>query len=316
MNIRYVFWTLSLAVMWCCSPAAPTMFPVGNEKDLIPEGITIDPEQGTLYLSSFHKQKLIAFEPGSGQVRDFIQSGAYGYLQGTGIAFKDSLLFALGGTVAGDEHRTALFVFNAATGQLLHHFQPGVSGEGFFNDLAISARNELYITDTRNHKVYKLEYPHGQPELFLEDKTLQHPNGIAISEDNNLLYVDSWTHGIRVVNLKTGKILNPKHEASAGIGIDGLKYYRGALYAIRNGSKDKSKHGLIKLNLMQQETQPGALEPILIGHPAMNVPTTFCIAGGFAYILANSQLELLDQESNRIRHPDSLTRTYIIKHKL
>ena len=44
----------------------------------------------------------------------------------------------------------------------------------------------------------------------------------------------------------------------------------------------------------------------------MNIPTTFDIVGDRIYLLANSQLENLDQDKNEILRKEELTNTYII----
>jgi len=48
----------------------------------------------------------------------------------------------------------------------------------------------------------------------------------------------------------------------------------------------------------------------------MNIPTTIDIVDGYAYILANSQLDNLDQDKNEIIDPENLTNTYVLKVKL
>ena len=100
------------------------------------------------------------------------------------------------------------------------------------------------------------------------------------------------------------------------LAVDGLKYHKGNLYGIRNGFQDKEKHGLYKIELNNNKTDIDTVIPLLIDHPTMNIPTTFCIHNGWAYILANSQLDELDPENDLIRNPDSLENTFILKYKL
>src|SRR5690606_29900137 len=152
--------------------------------------------------------------------------------------------------------------------------------------------------------------------VFLEDPTLRYPNGIALSGDGRKLFVTSLTEGIRIVDLFSGNIRNPRHPGTSNLALDGPKYYAASLYAIQNGQADKRKHGLIRIPLGNSEWEVGVPIPILINHPAMNIPTTFCICDGKAYILANSQLERLDQQTNRILQPDSLTSTFLISYNL
>jgi hypothetical protein len=66
----------------------------------------------------------------------------------------------------------------------------------------------------------------------------------------------------------------------------------------------------------KREGSGGKVTAVVAGHPRMNISTTFDISGNTAYILANSQLNFLEQGCNIIQSPDSLTNTCIIKVKL
>ena len=53
--------------------------------------------------------------------------------------------------------------------------------------------------------------------------------------------------------------------------------------------------------------------PILLNHKSFNVPTTIDIDKNYIYILANSQMDNLNQEKMSIIDKSKLTKTYIIK---
>ena len=292
------------------------VYEIKADKDLIPEGIAINPENGVLYLSSYHKDKIVRYDPARGTAEDFIKSGEYGFKGGVGILMHDKLLFALSSEKTPAHSTSLLLVFDPAANRLLHSYTLQDTAAHFMNDLAIGPGNNIYITDTERHLVYRLRYPQGTIITALQDENLKYPNGIAISDDGSKLYVDSWTHGIRIVDTGSWQILNGPHAPTTRSGIDGLKYYRGNLYAIRNGGRDKSGHGLIRIALHAAGDSLGKVTPILLGHENMDIPTTFAIHNGYAYILANSQLEKLDQEAMQIRATDSLTNTFIIRTKL
>ncbi|HMB61815.1 MAG TPA: SMP-30/gluconolactonase/LRE family protein [Eudoraea sp.] len=289
---------------------------IGFDREIIPEGIAIDPGTGRIFLSSIHKQKIITYDPANREGRDFIASQEYGYKRGIGILIINNTLFALGSEPEQGIWHSVLLTFDLESNQLLHRFQINDTLSRLMNDLAVSKSNEVFITDTERHLVYRLEYPEGHIEPFLEHEEIKYPNGIAISEDGTRLFIDSWTSGIRIVDIASKKILNPVHPPTSKFGIDGLKYYQGHLYAIRNSGKDKSKHGLYRIRLSDDESSINDVVPLLTGHPKMNMPTTFCIQNDTAYILANSQLGNLDQDTNTILYPDSLTNTFILPIKL
>lgn len=289
---------------------------LNGERDLIPEGIAIDPETKLLYLSSIHKKKILATNLNDLTLADVIESEAHGFKLGVGMEIKDGKLFALSGEEIGGESSSLLIVIDIATGELLHKYEVNDSVNNFMNDLAISEQNEIYITDTKRHCVYKLDYPNGEMNVFLTSDDLKHPNGITIADHNKYLYVDSWFGGVRIVDLSTSEIINEQNAETSEIGIDGLKYFEGDLYAIRNGGEDPKDHGLIKIELSDNGQKIERVVPLLMNDSLMNVPTTIEIFDSTIYILANSQMDNLNQDNNTIIDRNLLTDTYIIKYDL
>lgn len=310
---KYLVYLLFLFGPLCT--AQTDVLEITYDKALIPEGIAVDPKEGKLYLSSILRKKIVETDLASGKSTDFIGSGAYGYKPGIGITIKNRRLFALGSEKKNGSWSSILLVLDLEDGSLIHSYMLNETGNHLMNDLAISTSGQIFITDTERHRVYKLDYPDGSLSIFLDDAQIQYPNGIAISEDNTKLFVDSWSHGIRVVDIKSGEILNDKHEGTTQIGIDGLKYHAGHLYAIRNGAESEG-HGLIKIQLSENEETIEGITPLLVGHENMNLPTTLAIAEGYIYVLANSQLDNLDQDTYTIIDEDKLTPTYILKYKI
>lgn len=310
------FLLLSICILLISCQFKNSIIEISDEIDLIPEGIAIDQKSNKVYLSSIHKKKIVATSLDGGTVNDFIKSGEHGFKLGVGMTIKANTLFALSGEESDGKSNSMLTTFDLESGSLKHKFEMTDTLNHFFNDLAINDTNTLFITDTKGHGVYTLNYPDGELELFLSDEQIQYPNGISISSDNTKLFVDSWFEGLRIVDIATQTILNEKHKDTSEIGIDGLKYFDGHLFAIRNGGDDHSKHGLIKIVLSDNESQILRVEDVIINDPMMNVPTTFDIANGVIYLIANSQMDNLDQSLNEIIDTSALTNTYILVHKI
>ncbi len=290
---------------------------IDYEKDLIPEGIAIYPETNTIFISSIYRDKIIAYDIKTGTTKDLINTGQYGYKHGLGLEIKNDLLFALSSENTAGKSSSLLLVYDLKKGRPMKQFVLRDTVSHFMNDLAVSDDLQVFITDTERSVVYKLDYPNGEINVFLEDDSIEYPNGIAISDDNELLFVDSWSEGIRIVDLKNAEIINSGYNGTKmKIAVDGLKYYNNNLYGIRNGDREKEKHGFFKIALNKSRSDIDSIIPLLINHPLMNIPTTFCINEDRAYILANSQLELLDQEKDSIRSAEKLTNTYLIEIKI
>ncbi|WP_411030472.1 SMP-30/gluconolactonase/LRE family protein [Spongiimicrobium sp. 3-5] len=308
-KLAFVF----VCFLFCGCHAQTKLITIDYDKALIPEGIAVDSLTNKIYLSSIYRKKIIETDLVSGNSKDFIDSIQYGYKGGIGITIKDNKLFALGAQKKDSLWSSILLVLNLDNGALVNKYLPKPLDNQLMNDLAIGPTNDIYITDTEQHLIYKLQYPEGNIEPFLEDEQIKYPNGIAISDDGNTLFVDSWTTGLRIIDLKTKKVLNVKSEETRG--IDGLKYHNGSLYAIKNAGS-KETHGIYRIALNEAHSEIKGIVPLLVNHPKMNLPTTFAISDGYLYILANSQLLNLNQDNYTLVDENNLTNTYILKLKI
>ncbi|NQU85830.1 MAG: SMP-30/gluconolactonase/LRE family protein [Mariniphaga sp.] len=313
--IKTIILFFILIVIIGCNSKQTKVIEIEYDKAIIPEGIAINSENGKLYLSSLHKEKIVEYDLKNKKAEDLTTSKEYGFKSGVGMIVKDNKLFALSGDMTKIQS-SILVVIDLETNELLHSYTVNDTVSHFMNDLTISENNQIYITDTRRHIVYKLDYPSGEIENFMIDDQIKYPNGISISENGEKLFVDSNTEGIRIIDIDSKKILNKKNDYTSNSGVDGLKYYKGNLYAVRNFGDDNNQHGFIKLVLSKNQEEIVEVVPVLLGHEKLNVPTTFDIFKDYAYFIANSQMKNLDQEKNQIINPDSLTNTFIIKVRL
>lgn len=174
--------------------------------------------------------------------------------------------------------------------------------------------NHVYITDSKQHRIYRISYPGDQIEIFFSDPTIKSPNGITLSGDDQKLFIASSEFGIRILDIPSKKVLNDFSADTKG--IDGLKYLNGNLYVVKDGDRNIKKHGLFQIQLNKELSSIKKVKPVLIGHNLMNVPTTFDIGGSSIYLLDNSQLDNLNQETMKIVDPRDLSDTYILKIKM
>ncbi|HEX6791206.1 MAG TPA: hypothetical protein VF247_07850, partial [Candidatus Krumholzibacteria bacterium] len=117
------------------------------EKDLLPESIAYDPKDGSFYVGSTRKGKIVRVDA-KGNASDFIAPRQDGLWEVIGIKVHPTrrVLWVcsfdgsnLEGYKRGDRNGSGVFVFNLDTGKLLHKWvldQPGeVHG---FNDVALT----------------------------------------------------------------------------------------------------------------------------------------------------------------------------------
>jgi WD40 repeat protein len=279
-----------------------------DSKDLIPEGITISRQ--TVFMSSIHQNKIVQFDINNHKISNFIERNQYGFKSGVGLLAKDSLLFALTNDLNADSLTSTLFVFNINQKKLVKTFELKDSVKHFLNDLTINALNQVFITDSKQHKIYTLDYPNGRIEEYLSTSENKYPNGITVSKDNKKLFIASENNGLRIVDIATKKILNkPSLET---VGLDGIKFHDGKIYAVRNADKSIEKHKLMVISLTDNEEDIKKVDVLIEKHPLFNVPTTLDISEGYIYMIANSQMDNLNQLTNTIIDSTILTNTYIL----
>lgn len=310
--MRFIFLTILLTLLSCNnSDIEVIILPI--DKTTIPEGIAVDPKSNNIYISSLHLDQLVKYNEKNNTTGIIFNRADHGYSIGVGLDIFENTIYALG--AYDRDSFSQLYIKNLDTDRVLS-FKADSLKKTYFNDLAIDNDGNCYITDTDNHKIYFYDNSNRSINTFFVDEHIEYPNGIAISDDQSKLFVDSYSHGIRIIDIERKTILNTLHSPTAERGIDGVKYHKGKLYFIVNGIKDKSQHGLYSLDFLDNETEFGNMDPVLVFHEKMRVPTTFSIVGNDFYVLANSQMDLWDQENNTILDTSKLTETYLLRTNL
>jgi DNA-binding beta-propeller fold protein YncE len=281
---------------------------LGGEKDLFPEGIAAG--RNEVFISSITKNKILTYNLEKRTVKDFITTGQFGFGSGIGLFAKDSFLYAL-----TNKNKPYLFVFSTNTKLLLNKYELNDNEEHLWNDLTIDKKGNVYITDTYQHKIYQIKNSDNKVLNFFSDSSkIAYPNGITLSEDDSKLFIASSNSGVRILDIKEKTILNSP--SSETMGIDGMKYFNDKVYAIVNASRDSKQHRVISVSFTKDCKSILEVDTLLIGHPLFNVPTTLDIKNGFIYIVANSQMENLNQISMKPVNEKELTNTFILKIKL
>lgn len=300
------------------SPAPSVQYPseyVLDEIELVPEGIAYSTSTKKFYLTSVAKSKIIEVERITGAQKDFIGEGAEGYSPGVGIYVDDQrqLLHAIGGYYMTNDSLSSLYTFDLISRKLVARHD--VTGDHFLNDMVKDTEGNIYLTDTKGASVYLLKSGSDELEVFYSSPEIDIPNGIAISDDNTILYVASITKGIRIFNIKTKELLNEEDSTNKSKGIDGLEYYRGALYGVQNSAAG-NPFNFRKLLLNAEGDTIMDVEVIDSGTPNLDVPLTFCFADNQAVVIGNSNLGHLNQETLTFPNPEALTKTKLIVYKI
>ncbi len=94
-----------------------------------------------------------------------------------------------------------IFQFDIASGKLLQKFVvDNKQGPHLFNDLVFSGTGDIYFTDSKAGKVWRI-IP-GSDTLTEYGAGFVYPNGIALDEENKALFVADFT-GLHIFDLVT-----------------------------------------------------------------------------------------------------------------
>jgi len=261
-----------------------------TEKDLVPEGLAYDAQRNVFYLGSLNRRKIVEIG-GDGRISDFVPADRYGLLPILGIRTspKDGTVWA---DSFADSGRTELLHFDAL-GKLLGRFKPEGSAKHGFNDLVIRKNGEVITTDSLTNTVLRFD-PSAQTFKALPvHRPLFYPNGIALSEDDQTLYLaDSL--GVVRVDLANGESrdVDPGPRSTLA-GIDGLYWHNGSLIGIQNGIGSPrvaafhlSSDGLRVTRTIVLENRSNLCA----------LPTTGAIRGSDFFFIANSQIDNMNND--------------------
>jgi WD40 repeat protein len=288
---------------------------VVDENDLIPEGITYDSKTKRFFLSSKSKDKVIAVNP-DGSKTDFIttrQDSMLGSL-GLKVDVKRRRLWTVSNRVFDDQKVSLVHIFNIDSGNLIKKFFAPSDMQYHLNDLILTKNGAAYITDTQSSRIFHVPSDLNKLTIFMIDSLIYWPNGIAISPNDSLLYVESDYNGILIIDLydkSINKIGNPMSVETGG--IDGLMYYKNSLIGIANSQHENFEYVVrYKLNSNGREIISASI--IDKANPEFNTPTTGVIVEDYLYVLASTCLDVYN--SNKMNQKDLLKNPLVLKYQL
>jgi WD40 repeat protein len=303
-----------LFVSISCSNNEKEIIALNFQKDLIPEGIAIDSASQTVFLSSLRYNKIVKSKIDGRAAEDLITSNQYNFLPGFGMTVKGDTLFALGNTLPKRNGRSILLLLNKNTGAFIRSYAPDDSTFKYLNDLAVSHKDDVYITDSESNKLYIVPRSTGVMQVFVKSDDIANANGIAISPDDKYIYLASDKQGIRIIEIATKKIVN--EQPNGYTGIDGMKYYQHSLIAIVNGKRDERENGVYRFFLNEENMSITEKKKLISPGDDFVLPTTFAILDGYMYFVIDSQITNLDSERNQILDSTKLKNYKLLKFKI
>ncbi len=287
-----------------------------TERGFISEGVAYDPVDKSFYVSSVHKRKVVRVDK-AGKVSDFVANrdelwAAYGMR----VDPKRRVLWVATGAIpqmvgfkAEDAGRSGILKYDLATGKLVKAYVlPASSDKHTLGDVTLDSKGTLYTTDSETAAIYVIRQDKDALEQLQVTAPFASLQGLALSADETRLYVADYGRGIFVVDLKT---LAAKPLARADsvclLGIDGLYFAKGNLYAMQNGIRPNR---VARIALDRDGTRAERLETIEASSPALGEPTLGVVVDDWLYFIADSQWAKIDAKGTLA--PESELRDHTI----
>lgn len=203
---------------------------------------------------------------------------------------------------------SGVFVFDLKTGALKRKYVLDNKVEQhLFNDIVIDKEGNAFFTDSKPGKLFRISK--GEEGLEEMSATFIYPNGIAIDDSGENLYVADFT-GITRVHLPTNTFFQVNDNGITFLqGIDGLVFYKNSLIAIQeSGHKDDR---VVRFFLDQSMSAIQRAEVLQTTREDFVLPTTGTIYKDRYYYIANSFLRNLTPD-RKIVQPEVLKEPLIL----
>lgn len=286
---------LAVAAVLVLQSSSEVAFRIADP-ELIPEGITYDPQTKTFFVGSTYKRKIVAVDA-SGTVRDFTteaQDGVFGFV-GLRVDAARRTLWAISSNAGGTMPARGLDKsclgcsmvtrYDIDSGTLLKKYAlPNTEKLHFLNDLAVAPSGDVYLTDTMTGAVYRIMRATDRLEHWVDLGPKAYPNGIDITPGGSVLFVATEA-GLRKVDVTTGAVT--AISGSVG-GIDGLYFHRDSLIAVQPFEQSRK---VARFRLTPSLDAVEGIDTLEASHPVFRQPTTGVIVGDDFYFIANAQLQ-------------------------
>ncbi|MES2761355.1 MAG: hypothetical protein V4677_04070 [Bacteroidota bacterium] len=264
-----------------------------SAKELHPEGITYLPKHKLWLSGSIRKHKIVSFNIKTGECDEWLTDGKLLSVFALKADAKEEFLWVATSAVPEMDNYSEekngigeILKIEIKTKQIIRGY--GLSGSHVFGDITIAKNGDVFISDSDQPLIYKINPVTDQLEEFINiEKEAFNLQGLTLNEDESALYIADYLKGILKINLKdaTQRTWLDFPEGTTRKGIDGLVFYKNSLIAIHNGIKPIR---IIKYDLNKEGTH--AIKATVIDHARQEFmePTLATLIGSELYFIANS----------------------------
>ena len=173
------------------------------------------------------------------------------------------------------------------------------------SDLTISPDATVYASDPLGGGIYRKPMGGTVLEAVVEPGTFRSPQGLALSEDGEQLYVSDYRYGLAIIDLASGGVRRLVSEVPVMLdGIDGLFRHGNELVAIQNGT---SPMRITAFALSEDGERITGVRVLEQAHPGWTEPLGGSISGGALFYVATGQWDRFDNGKPRADRPVQAT---------
>ena len=252
------------------------------EDNFFPEGITAS-KNGDIYVGSLKENKIVKFKNKEKKSELFIPSSSNGLMSVIGILADDynKILWACssnpGVTNYPSDEPVSLKAFDLVSGDFINSY-PFPNG-GFCNDIAIDKNHNIYVTDSFNPRILRVNKSKSRLETWFEHEAFK-------GEGFNLNGITFVNNSIYTVKMNSGELFN------IGIGENGKPVNFTKIDLPRPLNAPDGIKAVNKKNLLVVENK-GSLTSINFNKTVtleilrdnLDTPTTVAIKGDTAWVL-------------------------------
>lgn len=286
-----------------------------NDARLIPEGMAATSDGRQFFVGSLAQNKVVQYGVGCSQ-KDLVVPGQDGVwmVLGMKVSADNKTLWLCSASERDSVNGySGIFGFDLASGRLRKKFTvDNKAGAHLFNDLVFAGNDVLYFTDSKAGKLWRLNLQDGAMTA-MESGALVYPNGIALDEKAQVLYVADFV-GIKRIDLRDHSVTQLVSKAPAYLNqVDGLYFYKHSLIAIQDSGNNDDR--IVQFYLDQSGHAIERVKVLQSFHPDFIIPTTGVIVKNDFYYIANSQLRNL-QPDGTLTNAEQLKKPLIKKVRL
>ncbi|GAB4114553.1 MAG: hypothetical protein Tsb0027_03540 [Wenzhouxiangellaceae bacterium] len=203
------------------------------------------------------------------------------------------------GYKSSDFGKNALLKLDLDSGDLLasYRIKPDGSPHGMGN-IALASDGTVYLADLRSPTIYELPPDAEQLTVLAVGPALPNIHGIALNEQEQLLYLADQNRGLAFIDLRDNRpyLMGAPETLNLG-GIEGIDYWNNHLIIIQPGMRPAR---VMQILLGNNGRNIVTAEPIDANHEDYHAPNFGVIAGDHYHYLAASHWTAYDLQGNRL----------------